>query len=226
VPGRPRAGDEPRRARRSANHRGRWPPGMGGDVPRGARGLARAATRLAGDAEALAAELRAANGRREDEVWGAEIVPTLRRWAGSAQAGALSARTRPSRDISAWGRRGPCRGGLRAHGRAPPRDPYHCSGRRASRRAMSRRESPARSSRHWSTSDALREAIVVARDFTPFVTLIEGRTSTSLIYDRVRALRAWLTGRPDPSWRGHFTCQTRPHHVFLTAPRKTTPDQN
>jgi hypothetical protein len=74
--------------------------------------------------------------------------------------------------------------------------------------------------------DALREAIVVARDFTPFVTPIEGRTSTSLIYDRVRALRAWLTGRPDPSWRGHFTCQTRPHHVFLTAPRKTTPDQH
>jgi hypothetical protein len=41
---------------------------MGGDAPRCARVLARAATRLAGDAEALAAELRAANGRREDEV--------------------------------------------------------------------------------------------------------------------------------------------------------------
>jgi hypothetical protein len=35
---------------------------------RRARVLARTATRLAGDAKALAAELRAANGRREDEV--------------------------------------------------------------------------------------------------------------------------------------------------------------
>jgi hypothetical protein len=41
-----------------------------------ARVLARGATRLAADAEALAAELRGADGQREGEVWSAEI-PTL-----------------------------------------------------------------------------------------------------------------------------------------------------
>ena len=39
--------------------------------------LERAATLLATEAEAIAAELCAASGRAEDEVWGAEIVPTL-----------------------------------------------------------------------------------------------------------------------------------------------------
>jgi 1-acyl-sn-glycerol-3-phosphate acyltransferase len=56
--------------------------------------------------------------------------------------------------------------------------------------------------------DALREAIL-ARDFTPFVTLIEGRTSTSLIYDRVRAVRAWLTGRADPRRHGDVVSDPR-----------------
>ena len=56
--------------------------------------------------------------------------------------------------------------------------------------------------------DALREAIL-ARDFTPFVTLIEGRTSTSAVYDRVRALRAWLTGRPDPRRHGDVVSDPR-----------------
>jgi hypothetical protein len=56
--------------------------------------------------------------------------------------------------------------------------------------------------------DALRDAIL-ARDFTPFVTLIEGRTSTSVVYDRVRALRAWLTGRPDPQRHGDVVSDPR-----------------
>ena len=56
--------------------------------------------------------------------------------------------------------------------------------------------------------DALREAIV-ARDFTPFVTLIEGRTSMSVVYDRIRALRAWLTGRPDPRRHGDVVSDPR-----------------
>jgi 1-acyl-sn-glycerol-3-phosphate acyltransferase len=56
--------------------------------------------------------------------------------------------------------------------------------------------------------DALREAIL-ARDFTSFVTLIEGRTSTSVVYDGVRALRAWRTGRPDPRRHGDVISDPR-----------------
>jgi 1-acyl-sn-glycerol-3-phosphate acyltransferase len=56
--------------------------------------------------------------------------------------------------------------------------------------------------------DALREAILT-RDFTPFVTLIEGRTSMSVVYDRVRALRAWFTGRPDPRRHGDVVSDPR-----------------
>jgi hypothetical protein len=56
--------------------------------------------------------------------------------------------------------------------------------------------------------DALREAIL-ARNFTPFVTLIEGRTSISVVYDRVRALRAWLAGRPDPRRHGDVVSDPR-----------------
>jgi acyl-CoA reductase-like NAD-dependent aldehyde dehydrogenase len=59
-----------------------------------ARLLARAATCLAADAETLAAELRAADDRPEDEVWGAEIVPTLEalRWLAGEGARALRPR--------------------------------------------------------------------------------------------------------------------------------------
>ncbi len=59
-----------------------------------ARVLARAATRLAADAEALAAELRAAGGRRDDEVWSAEIVPTLEALRWLARDGAHALRPR------------------------------------------------------------------------------------------------------------------------------------
>lgn len=56
--------------------------------------------------------------------------------------------------------------------------------------------------------DALREAIL-AQEFTPFVTLIEGRTSMSAVYDRVRALRAWFTGHPDPRRHGDVVSDPR-----------------
>jgi 1-acyl-sn-glycerol-3-phosphate acyltransferase len=56
--------------------------------------------------------------------------------------------------------------------------------------------------------DALLEA-VLARDFSPFVTLIEGQTSTSVVYDRIRALRAWLTRRPDPRRHGDVISDPR-----------------
>jgi acyl-CoA reductase-like NAD-dependent aldehyde dehydrogenase len=60
-----------------------------------ARVLARVSTRLAADAEALAAELRVADGRREDEVWSAEIVPTLEALRWLARDGARALRPRP-----------------------------------------------------------------------------------------------------------------------------------
>jgi 1-acyl-sn-glycerol-3-phosphate acyltransferase len=56
--------------------------------------------------------------------------------------------------------------------------------------------------------DALRDAIL-ARDFGPFVTLIAGKTSTSAVYDRVRAARAWVTGRPDPQRHGDVVSDPR-----------------
>jgi acyl-CoA reductase-like NAD-dependent aldehyde dehydrogenase len=59
-----------------------------------ARVLSRGATRLAADAEALAAELRAADGRREEEVWSAEIVPTLEALRWLARDGARALRPR------------------------------------------------------------------------------------------------------------------------------------
>lgn len=59
-----------------------------------ARLLARAATRLAADAELVAAELRAADDRREDELWSAEIVPTLEALRWLAREGARALRPR------------------------------------------------------------------------------------------------------------------------------------
>ena len=56
--------------------------------------------------------------------------------------------------------------------------------------------------------DVLRDAIL-ARDLGPFVTLIAGNTSTSAVYDRVRAARAWLTGRRDPARHGDLVSDPR-----------------
>ena len=56
--------------------------------------------------------------------------------------------------------------------------------------------------------DALRDAIA-ARDLTRFTTLIAGRTSTSVVYDVVRVVRASLTGRPDPARHGDVVSDPR-----------------
>ena len=56
--------------------------------------------------------------------------------------------------------------------------------------------------------DAVRDAIV-ARDLTRFATVIAGRTSTSVVYDVVRGLRASLTGRPDPARHGDVVSDPR-----------------
>jgi 1-acyl-sn-glycerol-3-phosphate acyltransferase len=56
--------------------------------------------------------------------------------------------------------------------------------------------------------DALRGAIL-ARDLAPFGVLVAGKTSTSAVYDRVRGLRAWVTGRPDPPRHGDVVSDPR-----------------
>lgn len=61
--------------------------------------------------------------------------------------------------------------------------------------------------------DAL-QAAVLGGDLRAFRVLLEGATSTSVIYDRVRAIRAWVTGRPDPARHGEVVSDPRggPHH--------------
>jgi 1-acyl-sn-glycerol-3-phosphate acyltransferase len=56
--------------------------------------------------------------------------------------------------------------------------------------------------------DVLRAALVT-RDLAPFVALVTGKTSTSFVYDRVRALRAWVTGRRDPQRHGEIVSDPR-----------------
>jgi 1-acyl-sn-glycerol-3-phosphate acyltransferase len=56
--------------------------------------------------------------------------------------------------------------------------------------------------------DLLRDALAT-RDLAAFGTLIAGDTSTSAVYDRVRALRARLTGRPDPPRHGDVVSDPR-----------------
>lgn len=53
------------------------------------------------------------------------------------------------------------------------------------------------------------QAALVARDIRPFSILLEGATSTSAVYDRVRAVRAWLGGRPDPVRHGEVVSDPR-----------------
>ena len=52
-------------------------------------------------------------------------------------------------------------------------------------------------------------AALVERDVRPFSILLEGATSTSVVYDRVRAARAWLGGRPDPARHGEVVSDPR-----------------
>jgi 1-acyl-sn-glycerol-3-phosphate acyltransferase len=56
--------------------------------------------------------------------------------------------------------------------------------------------------------DAL-EAALVARDLSAFAPLLEGHTSVSLVYDRVRRVRAWLRGVPDPPRHGDVVSDPR-----------------
>jgi 1-acyl-sn-glycerol-3-phosphate acyltransferase len=80
-------------------------------------------------------------------------------------------------------------------------------------RIFERADEPARITRTLEQAleaelDALRDAIV-ARDFRSFETLIAGKTSTSVVYDRVRAARAWMTGRRDPARHGDVVSDPR-----------------
>jgi 1-acyl-sn-glycerol-3-phosphate acyltransferase len=56
--------------------------------------------------------------------------------------------------------------------------------------------------------DALEHA-VVTRDLAPFIPVLEGATSTSLVYDRVRALRRVFTGVADPARHGDIVSDPR-----------------
>lgn len=56
--------------------------------------------------------------------------------------------------------------------------------------------------------DALERA-VVTRDLAPFTTVLEGATSTSLVYDCVRALRRMFTGVVDPARHGDVVSDPR-----------------
>jgi 1-acyl-sn-glycerol-3-phosphate acyltransferase len=50
---------------------------------------------------------------------------------------------------------------------------------------------------------------VLDRAVDPFSVLLAGATSTSFVYDRVRALRARVTGRPDPARHGDVVSDPR-----------------
>jgi len=52
-------------------------------------------------------------------------------------------------------------------------------------------------------------APLLTRDLSGFTTLTEGATSQSLFYDRVRGLRAWITGRPDSARHGDVISDPR-----------------
>jgi 1-acyl-sn-glycerol-3-phosphate acyltransferase len=56
--------------------------------------------------------------------------------------------------------------------------------------------------------DTLQLALL-ERDLRPFSVLLEGATSTSMVYDGVRALRAWITGRRDPARHGEVASDPR-----------------
>jgi 1-acyl-sn-glycerol-3-phosphate acyltransferase len=58
------------------------------------------------------------------------------------------------------------------------------------------------------TLDALEHA-VLTRDLGPFAPVLAGATSTSLVYDRVRALRRWRTGVADPARHGEVGSDPR-----------------
>jgi 1-acyl-sn-glycerol-3-phosphate acyltransferase len=52
-------------------------------------------------------------------------------------------------------------------------------------------------------------AAVTERDIARFSVLLDGSAGPGLIYDRVRALRAWWSGRPDPRRHGDIVSDPR-----------------
>jgi 1-acyl-sn-glycerol-3-phosphate acyltransferase len=57
------------------------------------------------------------------------------------------------------------------------------------------------------------EQAAVTRDVTAFTPLLEGATSTSVVYDRVRALRRLVSGVPDPARHGEVVSDPRRRHA-------------
>jgi 1-acyl-sn-glycerol-3-phosphate acyltransferase len=53
------------------------------------------------------------------------------------------------------------------------------------------------------------QAALLENDLRPFSALLEGATSTSMVYDGVRAVRAWITGRRDPARHGEVVSDPR-----------------
>jgi hypothetical protein len=64
--------------------------------------------------------------------------------------------------------------------------------------------------------DTVQEALV-RRELGAFTVLLAGATSQSVVYDGVRALRAWLTGRPDPVRHGEVVSDPRSSRALRAA---------
>lgn len=85
------------------------------------------------------------------------------------------------------------------------------------RRFASGRESPAEITQRLERD--LEESLdrvlsdVTERTLDGYTVLLEGATSTSLVYDTVRSLRAWVTGRPDPARHGDVVSDPRKVHT-------------
>jgi hypothetical protein len=65
--------------------------------------------------------------------------------------------------------------------------------------------------------DAVGGALA-ARDLSAFAVLLEGATSASAVYDRVRRLRAWIAGRPDPARHGDVVSDPRRGEAVRCSP--------
>jgi 1-acyl-sn-glycerol-3-phosphate acyltransferase len=65
--------------------------------------------------------------------------------------------------------------------------------------------------------DAVGGALA-ARDLSAFAVLLEGATSASAVYDRVRRLRAWIGGRPDPARHGDVVSDPRRGEAVRCSP--------
>lgn len=83
----------------------------------------------------------------------------------------------------------------------------------AARRFQDARESAAEIARllEGDLEDTLDRVLkdVTERSLDGYAVLLEGATSTSLVYDTVRSIRAWLTGRQDPARHGDVVSDPR-----------------